>query len=749
MYVTNSAAGPNLPRLFMAARGHLARAEMQREALLNLWKRAGEISATSVWAETPDGLTHEIWCSFQPPKSWQQEAEGTVREFILATKEALDACVLSTAVATCGGSGVVRPVKHAMPLCRHESEFEELPYSGHLMGLRADQMDLIRHFQPFSTEGDGLVSKHLVHLAEAVDALDQGRPLFAVWAAAMSTDNITPPARAVETIIDRPGVVNPRRCIASLRPGHGDFDVLAGRRISFDPIVDAPPWPEVPNDNWASRSQTLLRIVMVLLRGLERSVNSPGRTAEFRALHAEAPDEPGSTWLPVSFENVSEQRAVRTAIEESGRALATYRMPSGALIYVRLREGSIVGREIPPASVLAPGGPFGAAVEDATRATAAGAGLPDFVFKPTIVKKGSGIREVGDGTILSGRRGIALQVKARDAEGDTDDRARAWLLKNARAGLRQARGTVRTSLSNPRVRLTNLRGRAIDVRGGSVEWVPVVVLDHPNLPSGVVPEPDPAGSSVVLTRQDWEFLWGQLRSATAIVDYVHRVSAESPLELGSETNRYFDVAALDSDAPPAQPISWSTSHATAVASSVPAVPQDPASATDEVGFAVFQRILDDLAATDFAGDESIRLDLLSLIDQVAVAARAELGRLLLKRLIECADAPLGAHRLQHRIMFLGDGDLQLSFSTMTVLTGYHREMYRQWLMHRRQRFLSDSGSVGPVWPWTVGVLLTPRPGGGPLWDTTTLATNGPPQFGQEEFARLGEAYESLNDLFRN
>src|SRR5690606_7690977 len=47
--------------------------------------------------------------------------------------------------------------------------------------------------------------------------------------------------------------------------------------------------------------------------------------------------------------------------------------------------------------------------------------------------------------------------------------------------------------------------------------------DHPNPPpTGVIPARDPKAPSVVMTRRDWEVLWDQLRSATAIVDRLPR-----------------------------------------------------------------------------------------------------------------------------------------------------------------------------------------------------------------------------------
>ena len=83
------------------------------------------------------------------------------------------------------------------------------------------------------------------------------------------------------------------------------------------------------------------------------------------------------------------------------------------------------------------------------------------------------------------------------------------------------------------------------------------MIDHPNPPRDVFPAKDPKGPNVVMLRRDWEFLWDQLRSAAAIVDYVHRVAGEDePLELGVETHRYFDLAGRDAVAPATDLPAW-------------------------------------------------------------------------------------------------------------------------------------------------------------------------------------------------
>lgn len=742
-----SSLGP--PRLFVAARGHLRQAQEARTNLIETWNAISEERAFGTWIEIQSDSNRELWCSFAVPDDVRNRLEMSCTQFVESIKRALDTCILSTATATYGLGGLVIRDDHTMPMCSSDSQFEESVEAGRLAGLRPDQVDVVRRFQPFADGGNGYVGHHVAHLAAATAALAAGHRLFTAWAGTASPQTLLPPGvELIETLIDAPGTLTAPKRLAVFRllPADSAVEFLVRAGTPFDPILDVPPWPASSDDNCSARSSALLTLTDKFIDALERSANAGVRVDELVALEESAPATPTAAWLPVHFDESAAESEVRAAIQQSDRGMATYRMPNGSLTYLRLDAGQVIGREIGAASALAPGGEFGPAVEDATRAAAARWGLPDFVLSPRVVAKGSGIREIGDGTILSGRRGIALQVKARNVCEDSPERAAKWLMKNSRDGLRQARGTIRTTLGGTRVTLTNLRKRDIEVAGAFVSWIPVVVLDHPNPPLGVIPDPDPKGPCVVLTRQDWEFLWAQLRSSTAIVDYVHRVAEEAPIELGAETNRYFDLADRDWAAPPNPVPDWVDS-AGGESSHLPTLPKDPADSADELGHEVFQRILEDIAATQFTGDETRRVQVLSLVDQVAVAARADLGRLLLRRMIKCASAAEHEFRLEHRLMYVNDGELHLSFTTMTLLTGYQRHLFQTWVLHRRQRFLDASKAQGPVWPWTVGVLLTPRFSAGRLWDTTTIATNGPPHFDEAEYGRLAKVYDSLGGVY--
>ncbi|HEY3530009.1 MAG TPA: hypothetical protein VGK78_12750 [Nocardioides sp.] len=734
-----------VPRLLVSARVHLSRALERRRECIRLWDEIRRDGPFSAWLEETSDDTAELWCSYRPTDALQRAADVAAAKLLTEIKSAMDAAVLGVAVANVG-FGILAGDKHSMPLCFEAAEFDDLPYEGHLMGLRPDQVNVLRDVQPFAP--DGFVGLHMRHLAQSLRRVQAGGQLVSIWASRANPQPNLLDGYAIASItIDDPGPLDVRKRLATLTvsPSLPPETFSGNPNVYFDPILNAPPWPLDGDDNLNRRMDALLTILRTFIEVLEESLDTDESTHRLGALDALMPSTPTEVWLPVQFDDPAQEEESRQAIYESDQGMAIYGNEDGVMTYMALRDGRVVGREIPDAEALPPGEEYGSAVESATRAAAGRWGLPDFVLRPKIVPKGSGRREIGDGTIVSGSRGIALQVKARSsATPDSAERAQSWLLKNATAGLKQARGTIRTSFRSGDPTLDNLRGRPVRVDGSRVKWVPVVILDHPSPPRQVFPSGDADGPSVVMLRRDWEFLWNQLRSASAIVDYIHRVAEEDePAELGSETHRYFDLANKDLQAPPSPLPDW-MNDGWAEPVSGPLLPKDPASAGDELGFRVFQRVLEDIAATDFTGDETDRVQMLAHIDRVAVTTRAELGRLLLRRLIACSQAPEGQLRVEHRLLYVDHGELHLSFTCMGKLTGYYQEMFRTWLLHRRQRFLMQSDAKGPIWPWSVGVLLTPRPSTDDrLWDTTVIATNGPPEFDDDEYRRLDAVYASV------
>lgn len=238
-------------------------------------------------------------------------------------------------------------------------------------------------------------------------------------------------------------------------------------------------------------------------------------------------------------------------------------------LFVDTPDGTWV-RRVMPASVLPADRPPGYAAEDATRNAAAMWGLPDFVFKSVIVRTGSGQREIGDVIVAAGDLAACVQVKTREAATGNKERERQWLEKKVPHGIGQAAGSLRRLADADSIALVNERGTAVTVRPSDMRWVPVLLLDHPGL-EGYVPR---TRGAAVLLRRDWEFLFEQLKSTYAVLQYLEHVAPWEPIALGDEPSRYYQVALASLDKPP-EAFDTRLSESGAVFST-PAFPLEPA-----------------------------------------------------------------------------------------------------------------------------------------------------------------------------
>jgi hypothetical protein len=346
--------------------------------------------------------------------------------------------------------------------------------------------------------------------------------------------------------------------------------------------------------------------------------------------------------------------------------------------------------------------------------------LPDFVFGPQNVRKGNATRELGDGTIVVGHCGLAIQVKSRVLPAEpVADRESNWILKKVAEATRQARGSVRC-MTNDLV-LINARGREVEIRSQEISWVGVVIVDHDDPPHVTIPTDEEPLKVVSLLRRDWEFLFDQLRSTSAVVRYIHRVSARPPVDLGSESSRYFELAGYDRDAPPGELASWVRGLGGRQVST-PLLPTIPVSNGDELGLTVFREILEDIANSAIDQPESDRLMVLAALDNYAVAERGALGRRLFDQLQTASETePNGPGSWNAHRVFMAEQNLQLLF----VVSNWPSEMIEQglhWYVHlKHDDFAASDGETS----MSVAVLLTPRKDGRRRWDTTLAAMKGP------------------------
>jgi hypothetical protein len=199
--------------------------------------------------------------------------------------------------------------------------------------------------------------------------------------------------------------------------------------------------------------------------------------------------------------------------------------------------------------------------EEQVRDHAARLGVADFVYIAAPVRKGNAQREVsGDGLLIVGERGAILQVKAREpmnGQIDSEEKARAWIRKNAHRAKDQGLGvrrelTRRRKSGNPLV-VTPVRAihLPLDVRfryAFSVslnveDWPIIVIVDHPRTPAmdlGFLP------GVAWFTFHDWLELQRRLRSTSATIHYVQRIMTDRiHAMLGCEAERYASMSAAD------------------------------------------------------------------------------------------------------------------------------------------------------------------------------------------------------------
>lgn len=388
---------------------------------------------------------------------------------------------------------------------------------------------------------------------------------------------------------------------------------------------------------------------------------------------------------------------------------------------VETPEGLFV-RTIRPAAFLPHEVDRGWAAETATRGAAAFWGLRDFVFRPALQRRGAASRELGDTIIVVGPRAASVQVKSRHAPGSDERRERTWLDKKVAEGVRQSVGTIRAMHKARVVELENERGMDIPIRAADKVWVPVVVIDHPGLESYV-----PTSEAVVLLRRDWEFLFEQLKSTYAVVEYLARVHGRpGAIDLGHEAIRYYELAAADVAAPPG-PLD---PRLGAEGRSAPLLPQAPAPSSNLV-----RVMLEDIAAVapSEGHDPAARLDSIAAVDAVPVGVRLDLAETVLTWLDEVAKTEEGTTRWWFRRMIWPDRPY-LIFGAATRHNEAVADSFTSYVSLRHQQMLELIPERPDV--MTVGILLTPRTDGLRPWDTSMAATRGDQQFGPELRAAL-------------
>lgn len=380
----------------------------------------------------------------------------------------------------------------------------------------------------------------------------------------------------------------------------------------------------------------------------------------------------------------------------------------------------LLHREVAAAAPLPEGVERGVAAEEAIRFAAALWGMPDFIFEPTHEASGSGVREVGDGILITSGVAVMIQSKARSGVGSTPEKERNWLDKNIAKGLRQAAGSIRRLRSRP-VQMTNRRGRDVIIDGAALSWVSVVLVDHDSVPEGYVP-PELPSDAVVMMRRDWEFLFNHLRSARWVAHYLSRIVGE-PHTLGTEPVRYHELALEDLAAPEREVPQWATNAA--VLMPMPSAPLEVASAKTTGAHLVLRSIQEDIALTPAPSARELdRIEVLSRLDGIPVAGRTDLGDRLRSYMAEAGTWSRRSLITSTRVYLPtqpGPFESPVVLMVASRLDEMTKMVFRARVELAHHDFMKDTG-VGEL--LSVGVLLSPGRSGVREWDTTMVAVDG-------------------------
>ncbi len=289
-------------------------------------------------------------------------------------------------------------------------------------------------------------------------------------------------------------------------------------------------------------------------------------------------------------------------------------------------------------------------------------------------------------------------------------------------------------LTTEPTRLINGRGREIGVDTNRLDWLIAVVIDYDDPPEDLFVEKAGDIPQVVLLRRDWEFLFDQLRSTYAVVQYLKRAAENDPIELGREPVRYYKLAAADAATPPPPLDPRIIGEGSPI--SAPLLPQFPVATETDGYHRLLRSIMEDIATSPVVQkiEEESRLSLLSEIDRLPVAHRSELGKFLLDMLNDVASVDASETKWGFRRFRFAPPEPQLGFGACSRFTECHMEAFRQWVTLRHHEFGSDLGTYEGV--VIVGILLTPRHDGLRPWDTTMVRAEGDFELTDEELRGL-------------
>lgn len=730
----------NYPR----AHGHLEKAQQAKAATATLWATLLDDGLVEESVVThPDGSgVISAWLAW--PAGRQQEVTELFRACVQELWACLDALVEESVEAFSVLQRVRRPERSRFfPVADSPEGFQALLAESCMDGTLRSHVAMVQDCQPFQRDDSNEIIDRLRtslgYLVEWEAALTSGA-MMGAWATPVEPQvHAATPAVLQRVEAEPPGGLDEERVLAryqlsAFQQGCA-VEAQAGTYVDLCFVEGF-----TPTDVEDTFDRRLTQVVDAVTRF----------AVSFAWLSSKAPGSrrvlsgPGSgkrdTWMEAARSSRCWSSGELTALASSDIGLGRVEGADTLTLMVSTASG-VYERVIPNATPLRGHERRGLAAEVAVQAAAATWGLPDFVMLPSVERKGRGVREISDGLLVVGKRGVVVQIKAREGEPGTREKESSWVLKQLAAASKQIHGTIRR-LKMQSVQMTNGRGRTVRIDSPAVAWVGVTIIEHPDPPAEVPVTRESGVTPVIaLLRRDWEFLFDQLRSTHAVVAYLHRVGGSAAV-LGDEPERYYELAAADAAAVPG-PVDPAWERRGGRPYSVPLLPAAPAGSDDDEAHTMVRIMLEDVANSLTGPDEwEPWQTVLASLDSLPVGHRTNLGRFLLDALSAVTTVDAGTTAWRMRTFIAGPGQDQLGFAACSALTDHTRAAFSAWLQVRHHE-RGEGAGLDPL--RSVGVLLTPRTDGYREWDTTVQVISGDPELSDVDLRLYRDLWNTGQD----
>lgn len=712
---------------------HLRNAQQAKMAMAPLWStllKGGLVEESAVTHADGSGAI-SAWLAWPP--GGQAELTELFRRCVQGLWACLDALVAESVEAFSVQQRLRRPQRpRFFPVADSLDGFHALLAESCMDGALRSHVAMVEDCQPFQdSDGDEVIDRirrGLGYLLEWDAALESGAVMGA-WATPVEPQVHAAAPVVVESVeATAPGALSGEEYVLAryrLSSYQGECAVHTQSGTYVDLCFTEGFAPADGEDTFDQRlSLAIEAVTRFSISFAWLSSQVPGSKQVLSAGRAGTAD----TWIEAARSSRRWSPEELAALASSDIGLGRVQDTDTLTLMVSTPDG-VYERVIPHATPLRQHDRRGTAAEIAVQDAAATWGLPDFVMAPSVERKGRGVREISDGLLVVGDRGVVVQIKAREGEPGTAERESSWVLKQLTAAGKQIHGTVRR-LKAESVQMVNGRGRSVRIDSPTIDWVGVAIIEHPYPPEELTVATHSGSTPVIaLLRRDWEFLFNQLRSTHAVVSYLHRVGASAPV-LGGEPERYYELAAADAEAVPGE-VDPSWTRRGGQPHSMPLLPAAPAGSDDDEAHTMVRIMLEDVATSPAGPDDEREAwqRVLASLDSLPVGYRTDLGRFLLDALATVAGAEAGTTAWRMRTFVAGPDRDQLGFAVCSALTDHTRAAFSAWL---RLRHHERGESTDLARLTSAGVLLTPRTDGYREWDTTVVAVSGDPELTDEE-----------------